>query len=363
MAPPAPRASPAHPGRALPRGATRAIGGPSTAFRTTRFSLLDADGCVATWNTGAEIAKRYTAEEIIGRHISVFYTPEDVKAGRPESLLRRAIEEGASKTRAGGSARMEADSGPTSSSRQCSTTRRCSRFHQVCVTRDLTEKRLEHQALRLSEQRFSMLVQSVKDHAIFMLDSKGTWRPGTPGPSESRAIGVTKSSDSPCPASICPRTWRQGSGSGRSRLRNARKSSRGRLSASQGRQPFLGRRGHRAAPRRRGHFARLHQGHARLDRTPGRGRGAVEVVDNGDGPTRHRAPGGHRFGHGGLGAVRDPRLAHLGPGGCARLRRGLVPGRARASDAHRLGAGGARRRPGARGTRIGAAGVPATGGP
>src|SRR5689334_11729213 len=40
--------------------------------------LLDARGCIATWNRGAERIKGYRPDEIIGQHFSKFYRPEDV---------------------------------------------------------------------------------------------------------------------------------------------------------------------------------------------------------------------------------------------------------------------------------------------
>jgi PAS domain S-box-containing protein len=55
---------------------------------------LDPEGRVSTWNVGAERIKGYHAEEIIGKHFSIFYPPEDVKAGKPETNLRAAAEEG-----------------------------------------------------------------------------------------------------------------------------------------------------------------------------------------------------------------------------------------------------------------------------
>jgi len=55
---------------------------------------VSPDGLVETWNTPAERIKGYKAEEIIGRHISCFYTPEDVTAGMPESVLAIARRDG-----------------------------------------------------------------------------------------------------------------------------------------------------------------------------------------------------------------------------------------------------------------------------
>src|ERR1700741_2723813 len=51
---------------------------------------LDPNGIVSTWNKGAERIKGYTAEEIIGQHFSIFYTPEDRQAGVPENVLATA---------------------------------------------------------------------------------------------------------------------------------------------------------------------------------------------------------------------------------------------------------------------------------
>ena len=56
--------------------------------------LLGPDGRVRTWNPGAERAKGYAASEIIGQHFSVFYTPDERKAGRPQRLLAMAAAEG-----------------------------------------------------------------------------------------------------------------------------------------------------------------------------------------------------------------------------------------------------------------------------
>lgn len=56
--------------------------------------LLDASGHVSTWNRGAERIKGYQAEEIIGRHFSTFYPPEDVAAHKPERELEIAAATG-----------------------------------------------------------------------------------------------------------------------------------------------------------------------------------------------------------------------------------------------------------------------------
>ena len=55
---------------------------------------LDADGHVNSWNVGAERLKGYKADEILGRHFSAFYPPEDIADGKPQRELVIAIQEG-----------------------------------------------------------------------------------------------------------------------------------------------------------------------------------------------------------------------------------------------------------------------------
>ncbi len=56
--------------------------------------MLDPEGRVATWNEGAQRINGYEAQEILGRHFSVFYTEDDVERGHPGEELRAAQEEG-----------------------------------------------------------------------------------------------------------------------------------------------------------------------------------------------------------------------------------------------------------------------------
>ena len=56
--------------------------------------MLDPEGCVTTWNEGAERVEGYRAEEIVGRHFSAFYTDEETAGGNPEEKLRAAAKEG-----------------------------------------------------------------------------------------------------------------------------------------------------------------------------------------------------------------------------------------------------------------------------
>ncbi|WNZ43339.1 response regulator [Leptolyngbya boryana CZ1] len=56
--------------------------------------LLDPEGRVATWNTGAERLKGYTASEVIGKYFSYGFSPEMVEAGLPDQILQTALETG-----------------------------------------------------------------------------------------------------------------------------------------------------------------------------------------------------------------------------------------------------------------------------
>src|SRR5690349_12763545 len=64
------------------------------SVRDYAIFMLDRDGNVTTWNTGAERLKGYRADEIIGRHFSTFYTAPDLADGKPARMLAGAIEHG-----------------------------------------------------------------------------------------------------------------------------------------------------------------------------------------------------------------------------------------------------------------------------
>jgi PAS domain S-box-containing protein len=64
------------------------------SVRDYAIFVLDATGHVLTWNIGAQRIKGYSAEEIIGKHFSIFYPPEDNEAGKTAFELKVAAKEG-----------------------------------------------------------------------------------------------------------------------------------------------------------------------------------------------------------------------------------------------------------------------------
>ena len=142
--------------------------------------MLDTEGRVRTWSRGAQLLKGYTTGEIVGRHIETFYTREDREARRAHRLLGEAtangrVEDEGWRVRADGS-RFWADVVITALRDHDGTLRGF-----VKVTRDLTDRRRAEDELRRSEERFRLMVDAVKDYALFLLDASGhvmTWNAG-----------------------------------------------------------------------------------------------------------------------------------------------------------------------------------------
>ena len=141
---------------------------------------LDPHGHILTWNAGAERFKGYKADEIVGKHFSIFYPRNLVAEGFPEFELRTAANTGRFEdegwrvrkdgTRFWANVVITALRSPDGEL-----------LGYAKVTRDLTKRREAEEALRESEERFRLLIEGVRDYAIFMLDPDGrvaTWNAG-----------------------------------------------------------------------------------------------------------------------------------------------------------------------------------------
>ena len=82
--------------------------------------MLDPSGRVVTWNPGAQRIKGWSADAIIGRHLSAFYLPEDVAPG-PSAISNAPQPKGARRARAGACVPVANDSGPRRRCRPCAT--------------------------------------------------------------------------------------------------------------------------------------------------------------------------------------------------------------------------------------------------
>jgi PAS domain S-box-containing protein len=141
--------------------------------------MLDLEGKVVSWNPGAERAKGYTAEEIIGEHFSRFYTEEERAADVPQNALKVAAETGRFATEGW---RVRKDGSRFWAMVVIDPIRQNGELIGFAkVTRDMTEHRAAQLAMLESERRFRLLVQGVTDYAIFMLDPEGrvtSWNAG-----------------------------------------------------------------------------------------------------------------------------------------------------------------------------------------
>lgn len=142
--------------------------------------MLDPEGHVTSWNAGARRFKGYEAEEIIGQHFSRFYTPEEREKQIPKKALETAQREGRFETEGW---RVRKDGTRFWANVVIDPIRdpNGNLVGFAKVTRDLTERKAAEEELRRSEERFRLLIQSVTDYAIYMLDPGGhvsSWNPG-----------------------------------------------------------------------------------------------------------------------------------------------------------------------------------------
>ncbi len=142
--------------------------------------VLDPTGRIMTWNLGAQRIKGYAPEQIIGKHFSVFYTPDAVERGWPAEELRLATREGRFEDEGW---RLRKDGSRFWANVVITALRdeggKLLGFSKI--TRDVTDRKLHEEALRQAEERFGLLVEGVVDYAIFMLDPDGvvtSWNAG-----------------------------------------------------------------------------------------------------------------------------------------------------------------------------------------
>jgi PAS domain S-box-containing protein len=141
--------------------------------------MLDPNGIISNWNAGAKRIKGYDADEVVGQHFQMFYSPEDREAGLPARCLETARENG--KFEAEGW-RVRKDGSKFLASVVIDALYEENELVGFAkITRDITERNKAADALRESERHFRLLVNGVTDYALYMLDPTGVvtnWNPG-----------------------------------------------------------------------------------------------------------------------------------------------------------------------------------------
>jgi PAS domain S-box-containing protein len=141
------------------------------SVRDYAIFMLDPAGHVTSWNAGAQQIKGYRADEVIGQHMSIFYSPEDAAGGKPRALLDAALAQGRVedegwRVRKDGS-QFWADVVITALRDSNGTLQGFGK-----VTRDLTARRDAEEKLRQSEEDLATTLYSIGD-AVLAADEKG----------------------------------------------------------------------------------------------------------------------------------------------------------------------------------------------
>ena len=149
-------------------------------IRDYAIFILDPEGRICSWNTGAELIKGYTADEILGKHFSIFYPREAIEREWPDRELRAAAADGRFedegwRLRKDGS-RFWANVVITALRQEDGSLIGFSK-----VTRDLSIRRAQEEKLRQGEERFRLLIEGLEEYALYTLDNEGrvsSWNNG-----------------------------------------------------------------------------------------------------------------------------------------------------------------------------------------
>jgi PAS domain S-box-containing protein len=141
--------------------------------------MINDSGIIVSWNPGVKLVLGYEADEFVGLPFAAIFTPEDIARKRPAQELERARMDGRSDDKRDhirkDGRRFPADGVVTAIRNDAGDPIAFSKvMHDVSVQHQASE------ALRESEERYRLLVENVRDHAIFLLDADGliaSWTP------------------------------------------------------------------------------------------------------------------------------------------------------------------------------------------
>jgi PAS domain S-box-containing protein len=157
------------------------------SVRDYAINLLDAHGRILTWNEGSRRIHGLTASQALGKNYSILFPPEQVIGGEPERLLEDAAHSGHLHTEGW---RVGAEGAQIWAEVDYAAIRdplgQLTGFTRVLHDMTTHKKadeylRKANRALVESEERFRLLVEPVKEYAIYMLDPQGrivTWNEG-----------------------------------------------------------------------------------------------------------------------------------------------------------------------------------------
>jgi len=156
--------------------------------------MIDPNGFIVEWTDGAERVTGYRADEIVGKNFSLFYTSEEIASGQPARELAEAAATG----------RIEKEgwriikNGKKRLINEIATAIRDQKgtlLGFAKISRDITERKLTEEALRHSEERLKIVMESILDHAIIITDPQNiivSWNTGASnlfGYSTQEAVG------------------------------------------------------------------------------------------------------------------------------------------------------------------------------
>ena len=144
------------------------------------YAIITADleDRITGWNSGASRLLGWAEADVLGRPCRLIFTPEDCAAGIPQSEMRKALEEGKAVDERW---HIRRDGTRFWAVGELLPLHDGGLLGYLKILRDCTEQRRAEEAVRESEERYRLIVESARDYAIFTTDLEGritSWNRG-----------------------------------------------------------------------------------------------------------------------------------------------------------------------------------------